>query len=326
MTMEIGVDSTRFSGPRSSRAGGVKSAPAARQHALHTALSLLNRERLDPAMPTDDFVDRLQATTELMRVEHRFLEGERRKVAARARTVPRDPKGFAEWFEELRNSGPGQYDSGMGGSGSGMPLFEFLANRATLEELKWFMLQEVAGEAGFDDLVALTQLKAPEQAKLELARNFWDEMGRGKSKGMHGPMLTRLAHALGITSTPLELITWESLALGNLLTGLAYNRRYAYHSIGALGAIELTSTTRAPRVVEALDRLGIPKEASHYFRLHATVDIGHWRGWCDNVAVPIVAARPEAAVCIAEGALMRLTAGERTFARYRAHFAGRFGS
>jgi hypothetical protein len=45
--------------------------------------------------------------------------------------------------------------------------------------LKWFLTQEAAGEAGFDDLVAMTQVKVSDRAKLELARNYWDEMGRG---------------------------------------------------------------------------------------------------------------------------------------------------
>ncbi len=55
-----------------------------------------------------------------------------------------------------------------------------------------------AGEAGFDDLVAMTQVKLPVSAKLELARNYWDEMGRGNPKGMHGPMLDVLAQTLAV--------------------------------------------------------------------------------------------------------------------------------
>ena len=53
----------------------------------------------------------------------------------------------------------------------------WIAGEASLEQLKWFFEQEAAGEAGFDDLVALTQVKLPAGAKLELARNYWDEMG-----------------------------------------------------------------------------------------------------------------------------------------------------
>ena len=56
----------------------------------------------------------------------------------------------------------------------------------------WFLTQEVAGEAGFDDLLAMTQVKMPVTAKLEMARNYWDEMGRGRDTAMHGPLLERL--------------------------------------------------------------------------------------------------------------------------------------
>ena len=48
-----------------------------------------------------------------------------------------------------RSSGPGQGD----------PLFPWLATSANLEQMTWFVLQEVAGEAGFEDLLALTQIK-----------------------------------------------------------------------------------------------------------------------------------------------------------------------
>ena len=68
--------------------------------------------------------------------------------------------------------------------------------------MKWFLLQEVAGEAGFEDLLAMAQVKMPVPAKLEMARNFWDEMGRGKAKGMHGPMLERLAGYFELSPTP----------------------------------------------------------------------------------------------------------------------------
>ena len=62
-----------------------------------------------------------------------------------------------------------------------------------MEEMRWFLTQEVAGEAGFEDLAALTQVKLPQRPKLEIARNYWDEMGRGNPKGMHGPLLETLA-------------------------------------------------------------------------------------------------------------------------------------
>src|SRR5438270_12444644 len=100
--------------------------------------------------------------------------------------------------------------------------------------MRWFIEQEVAGEAGFDDLLALTQVKMPEQAKLEMARNYWDEMGRGASKGMHGPMLGRLAHHLHL-HPPSQPVIPDALAPGNIMIAPAPNRTYAVHSVDALG-------------------------------------------------------------------------------------------
>ena len=118
---------------------------------------------------------------------------------------------------------------------------------------------EAAGEAGFDDLVALTQVKLPTRPKLELARNYWDEMGRGAEPGMHGPMLDRTVKGLGLTPS-IEGTLWQSLALANTMTAFATTRRYAYHSIGALGVVELTAPTRVAAVDAGLKRLGVSPE------------------------------------------------------------------
>src|SRR5262249_57132904 len=126
------------------------------------------------------------------------------------------------------------------GPGQGDPLFPWLETTATMREMRWFLTQEVAGEAGFDDLVALAQIKLPIQPKLELARNYWDEMGRGGEPGMHGPMLARVARTLEVDLT--ADVVPEALALANLVTAFAVNRRYAYQAIGALGVLALSDT------------------------------------------------------------------------------------
>jgi len=98
-----------------------------------------------------------------------FLQRASKTVQQQAAAAPRDPDGFLAWFVALRTSGSGQNDS----------LFPWLATRASYGHVRWFLTQKVAGEAGFDDLVALTQVKLPARA------------------------------------------------LGNLMAGLAANRRYA---------------------------------------------------------------------------------------------------
>ena len=279
--------------------------------ALQLALNRLNRDRFAPATPSEDWREDILRAAQLALREGAFLETERRLIAARAAEAPETCDAFVAWFEALREHGPGQHD----------PLFDFLAERASHEQVRWFVRQEVAGEAGFDDLVALAQLRLPTAPKLELARNYWDEMGRGKAVGMHGPMLARLAEALELRADdPGARICWEALAVGNVLAGLAYNRRYAWHALGALGAVELTAPTRAVKVVQALERVGLEGDAVYYFRLHSTVDLVHWSGWRDNALVPVLREYPELARHIAEGALMRLSAGARSFERYRREF------
>ncbi|MBA3458945.1 MAG: iron-containing redox enzyme family protein [Deltaproteobacteria bacterium] len=276
--------------------------------ALHRQLAERNSNRLDAGFPSKDWRAGLAKEHELRVLEHQVIELERTEIRERAATAPTDPDGFIAWFEELERTGPGQHD----------PLFPWLAETATVEQMRWFVHQEVAGEAGFEDLVALTQLKLAARPKLELARNYWDEMGRGNAGGMHGPMLARLSDELRLSELDgVSEVVWESLALGNIMMCLATNRCYAYHSLGALGAIELTAPGRATCVNAGLKRLTIAPTARHYFALHSTLDIKHSAAWNAEVLWPVVAEQPRAAQAIAEGALLRLLAGQRCFERYR---------
>jgi hypothetical protein len=275
-------------------------------HQFHASLSELNRLRTRPALDASRWKDSLDRELELRLDEHRYVEEMRALVQLRADTAPADADAFVVWFEGLKETGPGQGD----------PLFPWLEQQASLEEMRWFLAQEAAGEAGFDDLVAWTQIKLPVQPKLELARNYWDEMGQGAAPGMHGPMLEQLSVELDLR-IGIEDTVWESLALANLMVALAANRHYAYQSIGALGVIELTAPGRAARVNAGLKRLGVPGAARRYYALHATLDVKHSAAWNREVLRPLVAGNPETARAIAEGALMRLLAGERCFVRYR---------
>jgi hypothetical protein len=276
---------------------------------LQFKLNRLNVLRLNPRLPSPRWVDEISEIAQLSILEGKFIEEGRRKVVVRAAEVPTDSKGFMEWFEELKRSGPGQKDE----------LFPWLAEECSMDEMKWFLTQEVAGEAGFEDLTALTQVKLPTRPKLELARNYWDEMGRGNPKAMHGPLLTALADHLDLKPLPDTTLT-ESLALANTMAALAANRRYAYHSVGALGVIEMTAPARSAATSAGLKRLGVKAGDRHYFALHAVLDIKHSMAWNAEAIQPLICASPEVAVAIAEGALMRLECGAGCFRGYRSHF------
>jgi hypothetical protein len=276
--------------------------------ALHRGLSLYNHSRLVPTYEATDTLDELRIEYAFRALEKQLVERERSRLSLDLTQVPRTPDEFVTWFEQLERSGPGQGD----------PLFPFLREQASLAEMRWFLRQEMAGEAGFDDLVALTQVRIPDRAKLELARNYWDEMGQGHEGGMHGPLLRRLGEQLAIEGPEDNSdVIWEALALSNLMVALATNRRLTYQSIGALGVIELTAPGRAEHVNAGLKRLGVDGAARRYYALHATLDRKHSTAWNAEVLWPLVSEDPDCAPAIAEGALLRLSAGARCFDVYR---------
>src|SRR5205085_1733957 len=98
---------------------------------FHSALMRFARDRLEPRLPDQarDFDDE----SPLRALESRFVEEERAAVQPLAREAPRDVDAFVRWFEGLRETGPGQGD----------PLFPWLAHEATLQQMKWFLAQEV---------------------------------------------------------------------------------------------------------------------------------------------------------------------------------------
>jgi hypothetical protein len=269
-------------------------------------LARWNRDRFAPRLPDPHWRTSVELDAEMLLLEGSFLQSLRDKVADKAAAVPLDAPGFVSWFESLKDCGPGQGD----------PLFPWLEAEADLKQMRWYLSQEAAGEAGFDDLTAYTQVKLPQRVKLELARNYWDEMGRGNASGMHGPMLHRLVEHLDLDPA-IDGTVWESLALANAMTAMATRRDYAWHSVGALGVIELTAPERSSAVAGGLRRLGIEGKIRLYFDLHAALDVKHSAAWNAEAIAPAVAEDPRRAAAIAEGALIRLQCGAACFERYR---------
>ena len=282
---------------------------------LHRELAHFNVARLAVGVPSSGWRQALHTELSFHLLEGEYLEALRARVSPMVRACNWGADPFVDWFESLADTGPGQHHA----------LFDWLAGHATLAQMRWFLTQEAAGEAGFDDLLACTQVKLPVQAKLECARNYWDELGHGKQGAMHGQLLEQMVRGLDLRPA-IDTTVWESLALGNTMIGLAMTRRYAYQAIGALGVIELTAPERVRKVSTGMQRLGLDRRTRAYFDLHSVLDVSHARAWIREIIRPLVDADPTCARFIGEGALMRLVCGERCFDRYelelRRHPAG----
>ena len=212
--------------------------------------------------------------------------------------LPADPDAFVDWYRAAAFTHP-LYEH---------DLYAHLASEADRGAIEWFLRMEAAGEAAFDDVVALAQVGTRGEVKLEMAQNYWDEMGNGKSHKVHTHMFHRLVEGLEIEAPAADELPWQVLAGVNVMLWCAIPRRNAFRAQGVLGAVELLAPQRCTRLVHGALRVGIEKRTMVYYGAHAIIDVGHAEGWLAHVVRPQVAELPESRLGIAEGLIVRADA------------------
>ena len=192
--------------------------------------------------------------------------------------------------------------------------YRWLAKTATYDQLVRFLALEGGPDGGFDDLIASCQIGLSGSAKLELGKNFWDEMGQGDPAGVHTELHRRLVQALDMPEVPRPELPVEALeraAMGGLL---ATNRWLQPEMIGALGLLELQAGPRCRLVLQGFDRLGAPQDAYPFYVEHAEVDPVHGKDWMDKAIVPLAGERPEWGPRLVKGAWWRAALNLQFFA------------
>ncbi len=201
--------------------------------------------------------------------------------------------------------------------------YRWLAKEASWSELVDFLALEGGPDGGFDDLVAVCQVGLFGSAKLELGKNYWDEMGQGDPDGVHTVLHQRLSAAIQLPHVPRSQMPVEALeraALGGLL---ATNRWLQPEMLGALGLLELQAGPRCRLVLQGFDRLGAPADAYPFYVEHAEVDPVHGRDWMDKAVVPTVTEKPAWGPRIVKGAWWRSTVNLRFFEAVRRDLVAR---
>ena len=185
------------------------------------------------------------------------------------------------------------------------PVYDWIAEEATIEEVRAYLTLEGGPDGGFDDLVALCQVGIEGEPKLELATNYWDEMGRGDLAEVHTELHHRMAQALDLVAVDRRDQPVEALERSLLGSTLATNRALQPELVGALGLLELQAGPRCRRVVKGLQRLGCSDDALAFYEEHAVADPRHGKDWLDHVVGPLAEQHPEWAPRIVTGATWR---------------------
>jgi hypothetical protein len=216
--------------------------------------------------------------------------------------APADSRAFASWLKRLAREHR-VYKH---------PYYrDFIRNSATRADLRTYMIQESVVDGRFDDLLALMQVGTSGAAKMEIAGNFWDEMGNGNPAEVHTHLFNQIFQVFDISEAELERsLTATALLSGNLAVSLCRYRHLYPEAVGYLGMTEWLVPDRFVQVVRAWDRLALPEVGIVYHRLHITVDAKHATGWFHNVVKP-AASSEFMRRGIARGTLWRLNSSAR---------------
>jgi hypothetical protein len=199
-------------------------------------------------------------------------------------------------------------------------VYDWLAEDAAEEDVIAFLALEGGPDGGFDDLVAACQIGLSGEAKVEMAQNYWDEMGNGTLDAVHTELHRRLVGALGLVGVPRVDQPMEALERAALGTFLATNRHLQPEMVGALGLIEMQAGPRCRRVVKALQRIDAPADAFPFYDEHAVADPRHGKDWLDHVIAPLARDGSWAEGMI-RGARWRSSVNRRFFTAMRDRFA-----
>lgn len=189
---------------------------------------------------------------------------------------------------------------------------EFLPKKATKEDLRFYLAQESVPR--FDDLLSLIQIGNPETMKMELAKNYWDEMGGGNFEKVHATMFSKVIKYFNITAEYVQNnVLASSLISDNLSTMLAIYRENYAHAIGFQAVTEYCVPARFQSFIEGCRRLSIEEDILSYHILHTDIDAEHAEGWFQKIVKPMIEANPNIADKITEGAFLKLNSSQLFF-------------
>lgn len=109
--------------------------------------------------------------------------------------APDDPKAFLSWLK----------DTARQHRAFKHPYYsEFIRNEADFEDIRSYVIQESVIDGRFDDLLAMMQVGTGGGTKMEIAQNFWDEMGNGDYSQVHTSLFNQIFTVFDISAVRLR--------------------------------------------------------------------------------------------------------------------------
>jgi Iron-containing redox enzyme len=220
-----------------------------------------------------------------------------------------------QWLIELRGAAGGV----SAGPAAGVPrALGELASRPGGPDLCGYLVRE-ADRSQFAEFVmhrSVYQLKEADPhsfgiprlagpVKTALVEIQADEYGSGRPERMHAELFRATMRWLGLDDEYghyVSVVPAVTLAVSNLMSLFALNRRWLGALLGHLAALEMTSTGPNRRYSAAARRLGADEQARRYFDEHVEADAVHEQIAAHDLCGGYATQRPGAAADIMFGA------------------------
>nr|WP_186000232.1 iron-containing redox enzyme family protein [Streptomyces malaysiensis] len=204
---------------------------AARAH-LHEVLAVVYAHEFSQSAarnPDQDSQPVLCDVTSIL--ENAMLEHEFGQIPEELLSgYPTGEKEYVRWLKALIQDHPA----------STHPMYaEHLPTVATAEDIRFLLAQETSLDPRFDDILAVMQLGATGAEKMEIAANYWDEMGNGEFADVHTTLFSQCLTSIGVDQDYVEQnLLPIAKECGNISAGLALSRRHYLRAIGYYGVTE----------------------------------------------------------------------------------------
>jgi len=201
---------------------------------------------------------------------------------------------------------------------SGPSLSTFVAERATLSQLREFLVHRSAYQLKEADPHTWAIPRLAGEAKAAMVHIQADEYGNGVEAAMHSSLFAETLMAADLDPAYGAYLDWlpaATLATVNLVSLFGLHRRFRGALVGHLAIFEMTSIGPMGRYAAALRRLGVAPGGWQFYDIHVEADAEHQIVAADRMAAGLAAAEPALVGDILFGA-EAIMAVEGRFARH----------
>ncbi|WCD86467.1 hypothetical protein KPP03845_102817 [Streptomyces xanthophaeus] len=221
-----------------------------------------------------------------------------------------DQLAAADHLDELAATNPGVVH----------PLFDFIRDEASREQIERFLLCETIRNEVVDDEVALLVVGLQGMQKAVAAANLWDECGRGKLENFHTYWLRRLLEATEDGWNTLDEYRqghpWFGKLTSNINAALLTRPARKMMAYGCFLVFESWVEPHFVRILEGMTRVGLlDDEMRIYFTAHVAIDPRHSRELSDGMRLQRPELAPGEIEDIVYGAHLASETGRRQFDR-----------